>query len=81
MFYQKLHIIIALVAGVISAVISIINGDSLYAYSFKLAIVVTIFYIIGRLIKAYLDKRIFNKDDENNAEKVETETETTDEDE
>lgn len=61
MFYKKLHIVIALVATLAAAVISILQEDDIYGFSVKIVVTALIFYVLGSIVKTFLDKKVFNE--------------------
>ncbi|MCL2702286.1 MAG: hypothetical protein FWE91_01590 [Defluviitaleaceae bacterium] len=72
MAYQKLHIIIALLGALAAAVMSALNGDSLFRFSLKVVVSVVIFYTLGSIIKACFTAKLEVKDLEEYADNIDT---------
>jgi len=61
MILEKLNIIICLLGGLAVVIVSIITGQELSRALLDLFIALVVFYILGGIIKFYLDKKVFPK--------------------
>lgn len=81
MFLEKLDIIIAILASLAVALVSVMNGSDLSELAYRLVITIVVFFTIGFIIKIYLKASVLKKathDDEDN-ERYETDKELQDE--
>ena len=84
MILEKLNIIICLLGGLAVVVVAIITGKELSAALLDLSIALVVFFIMGSVIKLYLDKKVFPKpeepeESEEGLESLEEEAESFDE--
>ena len=57
--FERIHIIIALLAGLLVTAFSIIYRIPFDVFTFRLSVTICVFYVIGFFIKAYLKRNIF----------------------
>jgi len=64
MFYEKLQIFLALLAGLIALVLGIILNMEFADIILRVLIVILVFLILGSIVKSILNKRVFVSKDE-----------------
>ena len=80
MVYEKLNIIITLVAALTVTIVSLYIGDSFFVFALKLVVTIAVFFAVGSVIKAYISSRLaVNKEPE--AAEVDKEAEEPEQDE
>lgn len=77
MFVEKLDIIIAILASLAVALVSVMKGAGLSELAYRLVITILVFFTIGFIIKIYLKVSVLKKTahNEEDAESYETDKE------